>query len=527
MVFTWENPDDFEYGEVYRWVYDSENPTENWRHQKTIYSGNSYTDANVYPYKTYYYRVVIWDTYGNRSTDEPRVSGKLNTTSAMTFIEWDLTHDSIVSSNNANSFYLSSTYAAENKMTGIDYNYSVDGENWQPLEPFITYNYGFYWNSTYNEGSREVRLNLSGLPDGDLWFQAVGLDVLGNELSVSKKVYKDVIPPAEVTNFTVAVNEDHSGLVLSWVNPAADFSYVVIQRRMYAGSSWSNYSSNITEQTYTDTGVTPGLEYEYRIRTVDFAGNYSSGSESQFGVIPVDAPVLDGFSPQDGAKTSHTSIYYLARFIDDQEIRSITIEISTDGENWTLLNTDNTTPSKDNNYYEVEGYWDLTSIGEAVYQVRATAVDAGERTTVSDIHRVTVDRLPPDAPTNFTAENVSNGVHLSWDSMPGTYYYYLRREIASGDSWTYSTNWYIYEPEHSRTDTTAVRDTVYRYSIYAVDEMGNKGETVYVIGEYFLGPELQLERGLYTVTNNSTYTLEGRTEPGATVTVNGASAVLD
>ena len=71
------------------------------------------------------------------------------------------------------------------------------------------------------------------------------------------------------------------------------------------------------------------------------------------------------------------------------------------------------------------------------------------------------------------------------------------------------------------------RDTVYRYSVYAVDELGNRSETVYTIGEYFIGPELELERGIYTATNNSTYTLKGQTEPGATVTVNGASADVD
>jgi fibronectin type 3 domain-containing protein len=527
LILTWENPDEFYRGEIYRWVYDSTNPSEKWNYIRTVYGETSYTDTNVSPYKTYYYKIVTYDSYWNQSVDEPRVSGTLYNEGPFSFQRWYLTDENIININNAGSFYIGAVFNAENEMTAIDFNYSSDGEVWQSLEPLKTYDYGFSWYSSYNEGYREARYNLSSLPDGDIWLQAVGHDVLGNSFQVNKKLYKDITRPADVTDFIVEVNEDKTALVLSWVNPAADFDHVVVQRRMYANYSFSTLSSNVTEQNYIDNSVTPGLEYEYRILTVDGAGNVSNGSESRFGVIPVDAPVLDGFLPSDGAETSHTNIYYKATFIDDQEILSIAIEISTDGENWILLNEGNTTPERSNNYFSVDGYWDLTAIGEEVYQVRATAVDVGGRTTVSDIHWVTVDRLPPDAPTNFKAENVSNGIHITWDSMPGTDYYYLQRYVPSGDDWSYSNYWYIYEPDHSCTDIYAARDTVYRYSVYAVDELGNRSETVYTIGEYFIGPELELERGIYTATNNSTYTLKGQTEPGATVTVNGASADVD
>ena len=262
---------------------------------------------------------MTYDSYWNQSVDEPRVSGTLYNEGPFSFQRWYLTDENIININNAGSFYIGAVFNAENEMTAIDFNYSSDGEVWQSLEPLKTYDYGFSWYSSYNEGYREARYNLSSLPDGDIWLQAVGHDVLGNSFQVNKKLYKDITRPADVTDFIVEVNEDKTALVLSWVNPAADFDHVVVQRRMYANYSFSTLSSNVTEQNYIDNSVTPGLEYEYRILTVDGAGNVSNGSESRLRVTFVTHRCLMAFYV-DGAETSHTNIYYKATFIDDQEI---------------------------------------------------------------------------------------------------------------------------------------------------------------------------------------------------------------
>ena len=135
------------------------------------------------------------------------------------FQRWYLTDENIININNAGSFYIGAVFNAENEMTAIDFNYSSDGEVWQSLEPLKTYDYGFSWYSSYNEGYREARYNLSSLPDGDIWLQAVGHDVLGNSFQVNKKLYKDITRPADVTDFIVEVNEDKTALVLRLILP--------------------------------------------------------------------------------------------------------------------------------------------------------------------------------------------------------------------------------------------------------------------------------------------------------------------
>ena len=325
LIIKWENAEEYVRIEIYKSVYEGEGSEPYWNSIKTIYSNyeTSYTDTNVFLYKTYIYKVVTYDNYWNSSANEPTVSGKLNADDIFTFYGWYLTDENFINAGNVNSFSIEATFAAQNKMTGISFNYSTDGENWVSLEPLKTYDYGFYWSDYYNEGYRETRFNLSSLPDGDIWIQAVGNDVFDNSCSESIKLRKDATPPENVTDFSVQVDTDNSALVLSWVNPAEDFSHVIVQRRMYSTSSWVTIANNINDNTYTNFSVTPGLEYEYRILTVDGVGNVSSGSESKFGVIPVERPVCYEFVPVDGEETNNATRYYSATFIDSQEIKYI------------------------------------------------------------------------------------------------------------------------------------------------------------------------------------------------------------
>ncbi|MGI6358056.1 MAG: hypothetical protein ACOX2K_05095 [Bacillota bacterium] len=530
LLLTWENPADFSRAEVYRWTHDSSDPSEKWTHVWTLYRWSDpnceYLDTDVYPYKTYSYRVRIVDGYGNISVDEPTVSGELTSEGELAFLNWDLSDDQVIASDDVGSFYIGAYFSARHQMSEIEFSFSSDNENFQSLEPLLNYDNGFYWIAYRNRGYRTARFNLTSLPEGDLWLRAVGRDQLGNELAVTKQIYKDTVPPGLVTEFTVQVNDDLSGFVLSWVNPEdEDFDHAVVQGRLSSSSYWSTLG-NVQDGTYTDFDVTPGLQYEYQIRTVDIWGNHSPASESRLVTIPVDAPVLVSLKPSDGTETSHTNIYYAAEFIDDHEITSIVVEVSLDGETWQPLNA-NATPSRSNNRFTVSGYWDLTPIGEGLYQVRARAVDVAGRSTTSQLHWVTVDRLPPAIPANFTAENVANGIRLAWDPIPDAERYTLTRQVPSGDGWSYSGQWTVYPPDCSLVDTSAARDTVYRYALYARDAMGNTGDTAYVIGEHFVGPALELEGGVHVPTNQAAYTLRGQTVAGATVVVNGQSVAVN
>lgn len=87
--------------------------------------------------------------------------------------------------------------------------------------------------------------------------------------------YEDVKPPSNVTNLNVAATGTAGEALITWSNPTSDFDHVRILR------DGAEIVDNITDESYTDSGLTSGNTYEYTVITVDAAGNESSGvSES-------------------------------------------------------------------------------------------------------------------------------------------------------------------------------------------------------------------------------------------------------
>ena len=127
LVLTWENPDEFDYMEIYRSVFDGENQVGDWERIKRVYVywENSYIDTNVNPYFTYKYKIVVWDYDGNRSADEPTVTGKLTVTAPITFYGWDLNYDGVVTPDYKDEYYICLFFMAEKEIT-LSNEYSSD-----------------------------------------------------------------------------------------------------------------------------------------------------------------------------------------------------------------------------------------------------------------------------------------------------------------------------------------------------------------------------------------------------------------
>lgn len=113
------------------------------------------------------------------------------------------------------------------------------------------------------------------------------------ESSVSSNAYQaamyawdfsvaDTTPPGEVTGFTVSNPGTGNRLDLTWANPGdADFAGVKIVRNSGATAPANCSSGTLvydgTGTSNTDTGVTDGTQYSYRICSYDGTPNYSTG----------------------------------------------------------------------------------------------------------------------------------------------------------------------------------------------------------------------------------------------------------
>ncbi|MHB1167429.1 MAG: Ig-like domain-containing protein, partial [Carboxydocellales bacterium] len=522
VVVNWVNPPDLGYVEIYKWVYNSGNSGSGYWDYLGGWNNDisTYTDSDVFAYKTYLYKIVAYDTEWNKAADPPQVYGSLRVDGPIALEEWYGENAGKINANNVINYHITTRFLAAKEITSIDYTYSTDGTSWKTLNPFISYIYPVYNYSSRSEWYRSATLNLSGpygLADGTYLFRATAADVEGNSLSVERYVYKDSTRPQNVTNFTVEYSPDVNGFVLNWLNPAEGFDYVIVQR-----DSWI-LSSNFTGTTYTDANVTAGVPVSYSIIPVDSFGNRAQDPPEVTSVRPVKAPVFSTMSPWEGMSTSGESIYYSAEFIDDKTINSMLFEVSADSHTWYPLNASTTQPNSSyGNRYNLGGTWDIKKVGEAVYQIRVTATDtASQSTTVS--RWVYIDRLAPAAPENFTAVSTTNGVYLSWSLDSGVNRYYLTRELDGN----YSNSWTINSPNNNFTDQYAQKDKMYIYKLKPFDTVGNEGPVVTTYGQYYSGPRLSLTGGPEVATTLSAYTLSGTTDPGATVTVNSTPVTVD
>lgn len=520
LILSWTipDPDDFDYADIYRYNYQR----GAWDYIGWFVTGDTYVDTGVdraNPYLLYRYRVVLVDKAGNKSQNPPEAVGKLHSDSLMALRSWEVTDQGKINVSNSKSFVIQIDFYSSNPIDSADFYYKTGSGDWGSMLPFSVSEHLVH-DASSASGQARIVVDVSGplgIPDGGILLQAVIADTAGNTLIEEYELVKDTVPPAGVSGLTVNPNEEGTALVLTWTNPQEDFSHVNIYRDS------TSISSQFTGESFTDYGVLPGVTYTYRVAVVDAVGNTQSVEVTA--VLPTSqGPILVDMSPQDGYLTRANSLDYSAFFRCDKKVVNILFEISLDGEVWEPLNPLTTSPtySSGDGYYFVSGKWNVGSIGEEEYLIRATAIDIAGRSTTTDPRTIRIDHLGPVAPADFTAtvEPDYHRIALSWSPLEDAVRYVLTRRPANPTGGS-EKNWEVYPPQQSFVDTTPESETLYIYSVRAYDLAGNAGDSATLTAEIHSGPALTLEGWLDVYTNVSQYTLRGVTEPGATVRVNG------
>ena len=126
-------------------------------------------------------------------------------------------------------------------------------------------------------------------------YQISAIDDKGNESARSPirtvtTAETDVVAPS---NLQVSYNGDVPEVILTWREPA-EFDSFVIQRAVLTpgtplqdltDANYTNLSSTQQTSTYSDTNITSGVTYVYRVRT-NLAGRISSPSNIVIIVVP-------------------------------------------------------------------------------------------------------------------------------------------------------------------------------------------------------------------------------------------------
>ncbi len=130
----------------------------------------------------------------------------------------------------------------------------------------------------------------------------------------------DSTPPSPPTNISSSYDSSNA-IVISWKDPAQDFSHARIYRSTERGLLGELLATNIISETFTDRSAAAGVVYYYTVRAVDAAGNETS-NKNQVAVEAKELASLAEISKNLSLGSSGDDVKALQQFLLDEGVYS-------------------------------------------------------------------------------------------------------------------------------------------------------------------------------------------------------------
>lgn len=260
------------------------------------------------------------------------------------------------------------------------------------------------------------------------------------------------VKPNAPTALTASANAS-GDIELNWTASADADGYYVY--RDDSTTSWTKIAT-VSGTSYTDTAVTPNMEYTYYVSAYNAGGESDSSNNVMAMFVKLnipDAPTSLTAIPNN--LTESISLTWNA----SANATGYKLYRSTDSTNWTMINSDTTTLVTD-----------TTVSVNVLYYYYATAFNADGESGASNVVSAMITKpVKPAAPKNLTASANSNGdIDLSWSGSTGADGYNVYRTQDVTSTWDNIAT----VTSASYTDTTVNTDTVYYYRVTAINTAG-------------------------------------------------------
>jgi fibronectin type 3 domain-containing protein len=252
----------------------------------------------------------------------------------------------------------------------------------------------------------------------------------------------------------------YSGAIEVTWQSVANASYYMIYR---ATSAYGSYESlgDTYDTKYTDTNVSAGTTYYYKIIAVNDAGQSSYSSYASA------TPSSSGYSAVPSAPTGVTASAY-------SNAIEVTWQSVANASYYRVYRYRGTSGYTYENYYETSyTYYTDTNLSTGTtyyYQVVAVNSEGYEGNYSSYAYATTSSsgNSAPSAPTDVTASAYSDSIEVTWQSVANASYYMIYRATsASGSYESVGDTYYTYY-----TDTNVSAGTTYYYKVVAVNSAG-------------------------------------------------------
>ena len=429
-------------------------------------SATSYSDTGLTPNTQYTYRILAKNSAGS--------GGWSNTPSATT----DASKPAAVSD-------LAAAKDATNGATEIDLTWSTPANNGFTLTGYTLQRKsgsGNYADVSTNIGASVTSYSDTGLTPVTTYTYRIRATNSGGDAPWSNEPSEttDANVPAAITNLTATTSssDPYRTVALSWTAPnnggAAITSYT-LQRKEGSGS-YADVSDSIAAgaTSYSDTSLTPGTAYTYRIRAVNSAGNAGwSNTPSATTTATAKPDAITDLAATKDATNGATEIdlAWTAPDNNGEAITSYTLQRKEGSGNYADVSP---APVATATSYTDTG---LTPATAYTYRIRATNSEGDA--AWSNEPSETTDNAAPAKITDLAAALPSSDPYrsmaLTWtapiNNGAAISSYTLQRKSGSGSYANVSTT--IGASATSYTDTGLTPGTTYTYQIRAVNSVGN------------------------------------------------------
>jgi hypothetical protein len=294
--------------------------------------------------------------------------------------------------------------------------------------------------------------------------------------------------PSTPTGFTATVGDTQ--LSLSWTASSGATSYNLYRSTTAGGEGTTAYQTGITTTSYTDTGLTDGQQYYYKLVAVNASG--ASAASAEISAMPNVALTFSNERAWDDGSNlyftaSYTGIYpNFDLYVDtdnnsatgypfygigaDYLLRNTYLYQSTANGSWSWATVGSDTltfPSSGTVQFAVP----LSAIGSPTSARMILGCDDAAYHVAHDPHTTTYTASGiPSAPTGLAATQSGSQVNLAWNMSAGaTSYNVYRGAVHGGEGTTpYATG----ITSASYADTGAASGTTYYYTVAAVNSVG-------------------------------------------------------
>jgi len=369
------------------------------------------------------------------------------------------------------------------------------------------------WSVLTNTGTTSVTYTDTGLLTPQTYYYRVSATSgygTGAASNVASAIASDV--PDQVTGLS-GTALPNAEIKLDWTTPANNgyqISGYTIERSTDGGATWTVLVADTQSQaiTYTDTALTIGNTYNYRVAAINAVGT---------GTFSADVAVVAGNVPDQVQLTvtaqpnSIIELTWITPGSNGYALTGYAIERSTDGTNWSPLTTAG--PSTNN-------YTDSGLTNGDTYYYRITAINAIGN-SIWSAAQSTIAGDVPDQVTGLTVTTISDiSLQLQWTAPSGNGYAVQGYKIERSPD---STNWTVITSNTQSTTTTftdagLAPATDYYYRVSAVNAIGTGQDSTTQLGHTYGPPEPITSFGSTSTSSTITLNWTAPNDNGSSIT---------